>query len=55
MLSQANISVVDTLRSFKSVGVPVSFLVPTKTGLEKSIMDATKSIRDFFKEQNLHD
>lgn len=54
MLSLANISVVETLRSFKSAGVPVSFLVPTKTGLDKSIMDATKSLRDFFKSQDLH-
>ena len=54
MLSQANISVVDTLRSFKEVQVPVCFLVPTKTGIEKSIMDATKSVRDFLLDKGIH-
>ena len=54
MLSQANICVVDTLRSFKEVQVPVCFLVPTKTGIEKSIMDATKSVRDFLLEKGVH-
>ena len=54
MLSQANISVVDTLRSFKEVQVPVCFLVPTKTGIEKSIMDATKSVRDFLLDKGVH-
>ena len=39
MLSQSNISVVDTLREFKKVNIPVCFLVPTETGLKKSIMD----------------
>ena len=55
MLSLSNISVVETLRQFKAVGLPVGFLVPTKTGLEKSIMDATKSLRDFFVAQGIHD
>ena len=54
MLAQANISVVDTLRLFKSAQVPMCFLVPTKTGLEKSIMDATKSVQDFFIGNNIH-
>ena len=55
MLSLSNISVIETLRQFKAVSLPVGFLVPTKTGLEKSIMDATKSLRDFFAAQGIHD
>ena len=55
MLSLSNYSVIDALRSFKSSGISVSFLVPTKTGLEKSIMDATKNLRDFFCEKMIHD
>ncbi len=44
MLSSANLNVTDTLRLFKSAGLKVSFLVPTATGLAKSIMDATAGI-----------
>lgn len=54
MLSLSNISVVDSLRHFKAVSLPVGFLVPTQTGLEKSIMDATKSLRDFLVAQGIH-
>ncbi len=54
MLSQSNIVIVDVLRRFKSSKIPVCFLVPTKTGLEKSIMDATKSVRDFLEEREIH-
>ena len=55
MLSSANLDVTDTLRRFKSVGLQVSFLVPTATGLEKSIMDATAEIREFMLLNGLHD
>lgn len=55
MLSSSNISVPDTLTLFKSAGINVTFLVPTETGLLKSIMDAHDSAREFFKEQGLHD
>ena len=55
MLSQSNISVVDTRREFKRVDVPVCFLVPTKTGLIKSIMDATSPVREFLHDHHLHD
>lgn len=44
-----------TLRYFKSAGLRVSFLVPTATGLEKSIMDATLEIREFLLSHKLHD
>ena len=54
MLSSANLDVTDTLRRFKSVGLQVSFLVPTATGLEKSIMDATAEIREFMLLNGLH-
>ena len=54
MLSKSNIPVVDTLKIFKSLNISVCFIVPTKTGLEKSIMDATKSIRDFLNEKKIH-
>ena len=55
MLSFSNISVIETLQAFKLKGIPVSFLVPTRTGLEKSIMDATKDIRIYLESWGLHD
>ena len=47
MLSISNVDVIERLKFFKNLDIDVTFLVPTKTGLEKSIMDATKNVRDF--------
>ena len=55
MLSLSNISIPDTLMYFKNKGVKVAFLVPTQTGLQKSIMDATSGLRLFLKSSNVHD
>jgi len=55
MLSQANLDVPETLQKFKDRGIPVGFLVPTETGLGKSIMDAHGNLRRFLKANNLHD
>ena len=54
MLSIANIDVLNTLSVFKKYGVRVSFIVPTNTGLKKSIMDATEDIRLFLKDAGIH-
>lgn len=35
--------------------IPFSKLIPTETGLAKSIMDATSTVREFLKEKNIHD
>jgi hypothetical protein len=35
--------------------VEITLIEPTATGLEKSIMDATGSVRSFFKEKSIHD
>lgn len=48
MLTSANIDVAETLQKFKERGIPVGFVVPTETGLTKSIMDAHDSLRRFF-------
>ncbi|MBS5931510.1 MAG: MvaI/BcnI restriction endonuclease family protein [Clostridiales bacterium] len=40
---------------FAETGVQVAFLVPTPTGLRKSIMDATAPIRDLLLNANVHD
>ena len=54
MLSASNIDVLDTLRLIKSYGLSCSFLVPTHTGMDKSIMDATAEVREFLSTHNLH-
>ena len=55
MLSTSNKDIVETLQLFKSVNLPVSFIVPTITGMEKSIMDATFEVREFLRQSGLHD
>lgn len=59
MLSKSNINIIETLRAFNNSksgeGLDVCFLVPTRTGMEKSIMDATQDVRDYFKKKDLHD
>ena len=54
MLKCANRDPVETLRIFKNHNLSPAFLVPTQTGLEKSIMDATYSIRQFLNDSKIH-
>ena len=42
-------------RFFAEKKLRVAYLFPTRTGLEKSIFDATRSIVDFLRDENLHD
>jgi len=55
MLSDSNTDVVSTLKFFRGFGIPTCFVVPTATGLEKSIMDATKIVSNYIKTNKLHD
>jgi len=55
MLSKSNLDIVKTLRQFKTAGLTVTFVVPTATGIEKSIMDATADVREFLVRHQLHD
>lgn len=43
------------LRLLQEKGVLFTTIIPTQTGLNKSIMDATHSVREFLKENNIHD
>lgn len=43
------------LRLLTKHQVPVTLIEPTETGLKKSIMDATGSIRSFLKSNHIHD
>ena len=55
MLKKSNIRIDNCLSIFKENNVPVAFIVPTHTGLEKSIMDATGSVRNFLQSSSIHD
>ncbi|MDC3095782.1 MvaI/BcnI family restriction endonuclease [Alphaproteobacteria bacterium] len=55
MISKSNLNVANILSKFKIKKFNPVFLVPTETGLKKSIMDATETIRSFLKENNIHD
>lgn len=50
-----NLSVSSILHSFSEAGIEPAFLVPTQTGLEKSIMDAVYELRELLSSQGLHD
>ena len=55
MLAMADVSIDRFLPLFANTGVPVAFLVPTPTGYEKSIMDATAPVRKLLKDEDVHD
>jgi len=54
MLANSNIDITETLSVFRNKGLQVSFIVPTETGLKKSIMDATQPFRDFLSNTGIH-
>ena len=55
MLNSSNLDIPSTLSIFKNEDLQVSFLVPTKTGMRKSIMDSTQQHRSFLFDAGLHD
>lgn len=55
MLALADVAIEEFLPTFAENGIDVAFLVPTPTGYEKSIMDATSSIRELLCSKNIHD
>ncbi len=55
MLEKSDTSVGEVLTLFNETGLDVGLLVPTPTGLTKSIMDATATFRDFLVDAGIHD
>ena len=55
MLAMTDTPIEQFLPYFANTGVPVAFLVPTPTGHEKSIMDATAPVRELLKDADVHD
>ncbi len=51
----ASSSIAPVLAKLATHGLEASFLVPTKTGLEKSIIDAVGPFRSFLKNKGFHD
>lgn len=54
MLSMSDTDINQFFKLFASTGVSVAFLVPTPTGFEKSIMDATATVRELLLNENVH-
>lgn len=55
MLSKADFSIEDSERLLAPLGVTASYLAPTPTALEKSIIDATEGVRSCLKREGIHD
>lgn len=55
MLSMSDTPLSQFVPLFAETNTVVAFLVPTPTGYEKSIMDATKPVREFLKFAGVHD
>ena len=55
MLTKSDTNITAILAKFNEHNIDVALLVPTKTGMEKSIMDATTDLREFFLEKQFHD
>jgi len=55
MLEKSDTPIGEVLKVFNAFEIDVSLLVPTPTGLGKSIMDATASVREYLKEVGYHD
>lgn len=54
MISMSDTNLQAFIPTFANTGVPVAFLVPTPTGFDKSIMDATAPLRELLLTENIH-
>jgi hypothetical protein len=55
MLSLSDRPIEPVISFFAKLGVEAGYLVPTTTGLEKSILDAHAGLRDYFRLTKFHD
>lgn len=55
MLLKSDFPVATALEMLGRIGVEAALLVPTPTGLEKSILDATDGLREYLTAYNYHD
>ncbi len=54
MLSKSDFDITKAIQLFNSFSIEATYLVPTSVGLEKSIMDATASVRAYLKAKSIH-
>jgi len=54
MIDKSDTPVSDVISLLSNYNIAAAFLVPTPTGMEKSIMDATVPIRNFLEENKIH-
>jgi hypothetical protein len=54
MLSKSDVPITGVIKLLAKYGIEAGFIVPTPTGLEKSILDAHSSLREFFKKNSIH-
>ena len=55
MLSASDTKIEEVLPFFTKKGIDVALIVPTETGMVKSIMDATTPVRQFLLRNSIHD
>ncbi|MFN7744739.1 MAG: MvaI/BcnI family restriction endonuclease [Hyphomonadaceae bacterium] len=55
MLEKSDFPIADALKLLGRYRLEAGLVVPTPTGLDKSILDATKTLRDYLSEQQFHD
>lgn len=54
MLSRSDIDIKAVMADLAHYGIEAAFLVPTKTGLDKSIIDAHDGLRKYLKKHEIH-
>lgn len=55
MLTNSDIPILPVMQELAKHGVEAGYLVPTEVGLQKSILDAHGSLRDFLLSKGIHD
>ena len=53
MLSKSDTNVADVISVFQNLNIDCCFIVPTDTGIKKSILDAAFQVKNFLKEQGI--
>ena len=55
MLEKSDTPITEAMKFFATYNIEATYVVPTATGLSKSILDAHASLRNYFKSKNIHD